>query len=290
MADFLISYFFLSPISILVGIIMGRYLPKIPSIVGLILLGMPALITWGYLFSCGCGEGGLAVLFLAIGITPVTMVSMVCFNAGRQRLNDKSSKELESQVDQNNPEALFQTGINFQLGRGIKINQTRAAYWYSKAAEKGHPDSMNNLGLMYQFGNGVRQSYFDAVNWFRKAIEKGSGDAYSNLGYMYEHSLGVERDLEQAIQNYKNAIEKGVAQAMYNLGLLYWNGTGVTLDLVEAYKWIFLFGLYRKRSLDNQEEMEIQNDLQNLENNMTKEQISSAKERAQQWQVEHPKT
>lgn len=216
------------------------------------------------------------------------LMSVWGFRAAKN--NRKLIDQLGNKIDKNDPEAFFQLGLRCQFRRGIGIDEERAVHWYLMAAKQGHPNSMNNLGLMYQFGKGVPGNQSEAVNWFRKAIEKGSGEAYSNLAYMYENGLGVQEDPEKAIKCYQKAIERGITQAMYNLGMLYWTGTGVTKDLEEAYKWIFLFDLKRKHAPDNQEEIEIRDNLQIFENNMTKEQIGSAKEKARQWQVEHPKT
>ncbi len=60
---------------------------------------------------------------------------------------------------------------------GPTINDPIAASWYRKAAEAGNPDGMYNLGLMYVDGRGVKRDQQQAIAWYRKAA--ALGDQYA---------------------------------------------------------------------------------------------------------------
>lgn len=78
---------------------------------------------------------------------------------------------------QGDSEAQFQTGVIFERGIGLEKNETKAAYWYEKAAMQGHVDAQYNVGIMYAGGRGVEQNMTAAVHWFREASAHGDKES-----------------------------------------------------------------------------------------------------------------
>ena len=65
-------------------------------------------------------------------------------------------------------------------------------------AEKGDPAAENTLGLRYATGEGVKLNESEAVRWFTKAAEQGNVSAQSKLGLIYFSGRGVAQDANRA--------------------------------------------------------------------------------------------
>jgi TPR repeat protein/putative methionine-R-sulfoxide reductase with GAF domain len=65
-------------------------------------------------------------------------------------------------------------------------------------AEKGDPVAENAVGLRYATGEGVRLNESEAVRWFTKAAELGNVSAQSKLGSIYFSGRGVVQDANRA--------------------------------------------------------------------------------------------
>jgi len=71
----------------------------------------------------------------------------------------------------------FNAGANLDA----KGDYIEAMRWYRKAADKGDADAMFNIGVLYDNGEGVKQDYIEAMRWYRKAADKGDADAKAAL-------------------------------------------------------------------------------------------------------------
>src|SRR5580693_4634296 len=65
-------------------------------------------------------------------------------------------------------------------------------------AENGDPGAENAFGLRYATGDGVKLDESEAVRWFTRAAEQGNVAAQSKLGAIYFGGRGVPQDLSQA--------------------------------------------------------------------------------------------
>jgi TPR repeat protein len=59
--------------------------------------------------------------------------------------------------------------------------QLKAIYWYRKAAAKNDAKAMFNLGLCFEFGDGVRKSLRWAKHYYQNASELGHRKATNKL-------------------------------------------------------------------------------------------------------------
>jgi len=99
-------------------------------------------------------------------------------------------------------------------------------------------DSLYNLGVMYFKGEGVKADPLEGVEWFRKAAAKGQVQAQFLLGTIFDGGKNVTQDRAAAAKWYRKAAEQGHPQAQFNLGLMYTNGEGVNKDRAEAVVWL----------------------------------------------------
>lgn len=137
-------------------------------------------------------------------------------------------------AEQGLPQALFNIGLAYELGRGVPVNVSLAFQYYREAAEAGYSIAQFNVGNMYATGRGVAADAFEAVLWYRQAAEQGLAEAQFNLGLAYETGRGVLKDDQLAAQWYRAAAAQDFALAQYNLALFFEDGRGVTQDQATA--------------------------------------------------------
>ena len=152
------------------------------------------------------------------------------------------------------------------------------------AAQGGLPQAQYNLGRFYFLGRGVRKDYGKALNWYRRAARQGHIDAQLALADMFLLGKGIPRDASKAILWLQMAGERGHAPALYNLGRIYALGDGVPSDLVQAYKWINLSGLIAKSAKVRDKSVQA---LASLSARMTTAQLSEAKRLVREWWSKH---
>jgi len=113
----------------------------------------------------------------------------------------------------------------------------------------------------------------------RKLAGQGDADAQWQMGVRYHNGEGVPRDDVQAMQWFLRAAEQGHATAQATLGAYYWAGRGVPQDLSKAYFWSAL-------ALAEGDENS-KSRLEGLASQMTREQISAARQQAEVWLHSH---
>jgi uncharacterized protein len=105
--------------------------------------------------------------------------------------------------------------------------------WLPHAA-KGDPDALFNLGQAYKLGRGVPMDKAKAEDFYRRAADKGHAPAQSNLGIV----LAQRGAKAEAVQLWRKAAEKRDARAQYMLGVLHFNGDTVVKDWPLAYAYM----------------------------------------------------
>jgi TPR repeat protein len=148
-----------------------------------------------------------------------------------------------------------------------------AVKWYRKAAEQGDVRAEHALGIANMSGQGANGGFEEAIKWFKKAAEKGNMDSQYSLGLRYVRGDHVERDFTEAAKWFKMAANQGQPDSQVSLARRYAAGEGVEKDVVEAYKWALIADDYWSAVSYRQE----------LEKNLTPEEIAQAKERAKNF-------
>ena len=86
----------------------------------------------------------------------------------------------------------------------------------------------------------------------------------------------MPKDYKEAVKWYRKSADQGDAFAQHNLGLCYYNGEGVPKDYVLAYMWVNL-------SLAEDNNIKAKESIDNLEKEMTPEQIEEAQKLSREW-------
>ncbi len=107
---------------------------------------------------------------------------------------------------------------------------TAVAQWQGPAA-KGDPDAMFNMGQAYKLGRGVPRDMGKAEDFYRRAAQKGHVRAADNYGILL---FQTSRQAE-ALPWLNAAADRGEPRAMYILGIAAYNGDYTPKDVVRAY-------------------------------------------------------
>lgn len=104
------------------------------------------------------------------------------------------------------------------------------AQW-QEPADKGDPDALFNMGQAYKLGRGVQRDLAKAEDYYRKAADKGHVRAADNYGIL----LFQTNRQREAMPWLTAAAERGEPRAMYILGIAAYNGDYAAKDWVRAY-------------------------------------------------------
>jgi len=113
----------------------------------------------------------------------------------------------------------------------------------------------------------------------RKLADRGDADAQWQIGVRYHNGDGVPHDDAQAMQWFHRAAEQGHVTAEATLGAYYWAGRGVPQDLSQAYFWS---ALALAQGDENSKSR-----LEGLASQMTRAQVSAARQKAEAWIHQH---
>lgn len=102
--------------------------------------------------------------------------------------------------------------------------------WRDPAA-KGDPDAQFNMGQAYKLGRGVKQDLNLALDWYRRAAGQGHLQAADNLG----HLLHYQGKVAEALPYLQASSERGEPRSQYLLATELFNGTNTEKDWVRAY-------------------------------------------------------
>lgn len=102
---------------------------------------------------------------------------------------------------------------------------------WREPATKGDPDAQFNMGQAYKLGRGVKQDLNLALDWYRRAAGQGHLQAADNLG----HLLHYQGKVAEALPYLQASSERGEPRAQYLLATELFNGTNAEKDWVRAY-------------------------------------------------------
>ncbi|MDH5571334.1 MAG: sel1 repeat family protein [Gammaproteobacteria bacterium] len=141
-------------------------------------------------------------------------------------------------ANQNNPDALYNIGLLYMKGLGVKQDYAKAKKIFKQAAQYGSVDAAYNLGVMYKTGLGAHPSTKDAIYWWKQAAEYGHADSQFNYGVMQAYGNGVKRNEKAAIELWLMAAEQGHEGAIQAMAQAYEQGLfGLPLDPAKGRSW-----------------------------------------------------
>lgn len=153
-------------------------------------------------------------------------------------------KRAADQADENNPHALHQLGLLYEIeGDGSIIpDQNYARELFMKAAELGYPPSQFRIGCAFEYGTmGCPIDPRQSITWYSHAALQGEEESALALsGWYLTGAEGVIKQSDtEAYLWARKAAEKGLSNAEYALGYFTEVGIGVTSNLEEAKRWYY---------------------------------------------------
>jgi TPR repeat protein len=118
-------------------------------------------------------------------------------------------------------------GWCLQTGRGIPVDFTVAAEFFTKSADLDDPDGTNCFGCCLEHGRGVDTDIERAVRYYRKAALLSHADGMYNFGRCCEYGKGIDRNLHRAAKYYRLSAELKNAAAENSFGICLERGIGV---------------------------------------------------------------
>ncbi len=121
----------------------------------------------------------------------------------------RAVNEWRKDAEGGDPDAQFNLGQAYKLGRGVPLDTQQAESWYARAAAKGHVQAEDNYGLAL-FQNGKAR---EAVPWLEKSVARGEPRAQYILGTMLFNGVDVKKDWVRAYALTSRAASAGLPQA-----------------------------------------------------------------------------
>ncbi|MFQ6022586.1 MAG: tetratricopeptide repeat protein [Acidiferrobacterales bacterium] len=105
--------------------------------------------------------------------------------------------------------SIHSQGVNYELGRGMPQDFTKAAEWYRRAAALGHADAQNDLAKLYDDGRGVSQDSVQAYFWYTLAAQQGNACAIIDRYRLGERMSATQITKAQLLLNVWKSTSKG---------------------------------------------------------------------------------
>ena len=149
---------------------------------------------------------------------------------------------------------------------------------FTIAAQEGLSLAQYNLGILYFTGQGVEQDFNEAFEWTKRAAEQGHLNAQFNLGSLYLDGKGTKISVLEGINWFTKAAKNGHANSAYTLAKMYQDGDFVSSDTILAHAWAAQAEIneHPEASLLKEE----------IEKNLSAEEISQARRTLATWQIE----
>jgi len=118
-------------------------------------------------------------------------------------------REWQGPAERGDPDALFNLGQAYKLGRGVKADLVKSEEMFGRAAAKGHLQASDIYGLLL-FQRGERAK---GLPYVRAAADRGEPRAQYLLGVAHFNGDGVAKDWPRAYALTSLARQAGVDQA-----------------------------------------------------------------------------
>lgn len=126
------------------------------------------------------------------------------------------------------PPALYNLGVMFERGEGVKRDYRKAFEFYEDAAHQGITQAMYNLAVFYEWGLGTDLNSDlqkqQRIYWLEKAAEKGLPQAESELASLiWIEDILNESSRERASKLRQKSKDKGLTIGTdFTLGIISW--------------------------------------------------------------------
>src|ERR1043165_289730 len=152
-------------------------------------------------------------------------------------------------MDRGYVSALNNLAVMYELGDGgVQRDPKMALDLLKRGAEQGHPLAMYNLGVRYRYGRGVKRNWGQAYELLAKSAETGFVSAMVELGDALTKGVHIDNP-RRGVDWLQRAADAGAPRAKHLLGLTFFLGrpgrrttTSVMEDKALALLWFGRMG------------------------------------------------
>ncbi len=137
---------------------------------------------------------------------------------------------------QDSPQAMFNVGLCYDGGFGVKKNLLEALRWYHKAADAGVPEAQINAAIAAE----QRGDYPTALKYLRLRATQGDTPAMYKVAIFLLNGLGAPANPEEAVSYLLEASRRGNSRAQVRLADCYQQGLGIERNYAEMFNWLTL--------------------------------------------------
>jgi TPR repeat protein len=210
---------------------------------------------------------------LSIAVISLFVSACADMNTAKQATRDgdltKARANYEALAKAGYPDAQTELGIMLVRGEGGLADVTRGDAMLKEAGDKNIPKALFERGKLYEDGKLVQKNSELAQQLYERALSLGYTRAKYNLATLYEEN----GNYLMAEQLYKQSLNDKNYKAAARLGDLYAKGKGREPNLATALAWYYYAQMREVEGLEK--------NIVKLENKLTSDQISYAKQRAQ---------
>lgn len=145
----------------------------------------------------------------------------------------RAIKVWEPLAESGHAEAQFNLSIMYEQGRGVDVDDAKAAYWSDKAVASEYPPALHNRALVML----ARKNYEAAIDLLQNSASKDFPPSQYSLGKIYQAGIGLAESPVDAFKYVEMAANNGFAKAQYNLGKMYRDGYGVAVNEAVSSAW-----------------------------------------------------
>jgi len=138
-----------------------------------------------------------------------------------------------------NSSGMSSVATGYREGRGVPVDERKAADWFIKAYEAGRPADAERAGNVLSYRP---ENHHEAVKWLRIALAHGYDSPYYSLALIHEDRQSPAHDPEEAFRCWLQVAERPRGDlrfsAMFSLAYCCRDGIGTTRSSAEAKRWL----------------------------------------------------
>jgi membrane associated rhomboid family serine protease len=128
----------------------------------------------------------------------------------------------------------FEAGVIYDIGRGVAVDDARAAGLYQRACDGGALSGCYNSGVMSEYGRGASRDVPRAIGLYQRTCDGGSEWGCAALGNSYRDGVGVSRDDVLAVSLFARSCDAHRTRGCFGLAGMLSDGRGVPRDATRA--------------------------------------------------------
>ena len=156
---------------------------------------------------------GLAVLALVLGAQAVVADVKTGVDAWTRGEYEAAVKQWREPALKGDPDAQFNMGQAYKMGRGVKTDLVVALDWYKKAAARGHLQAADSYGHLLHYMGKVPES----LPYLQASADRGDPRGQYLLGTELFNGVHIEKDWVRAYALMTRASSAGMAPASRSL-------------------------------------------------------------------------